>query len=44
MSPVPTPAGIPLAPAARPPHPARELWRHFRQNRGAVVGLAVVLT
>ena len=28
---------------ARPPHPARELWRHFRQNRGAVIGLALIL-
>jgi dipeptide transport system permease protein len=29
------------APAA-PPHPLRELWDYFRQNRGAVIGLAVV--
>ncbi len=27
-----------------PPHPLREFWGYFRQNRGAVVGLAVVLT
>jgi dipeptide transport system permease protein len=27
---------------AFPPSPARELWRDFRRNRGAVIGLAVV--
>lgn len=27
----------------QPPRPAVELWRHFRQNRGAVIGLAVVV-
>ncbi|TFW00539.1 ABC transporter permease subunit [Oxalobacteraceae bacterium OM1] len=26
-----------------PPHPLRELWTYFRQNRGAVIGLAVVV-
>lgn len=26
-----------------PPHPLRELWDYFRQNRGAVIGLATVL-
>ena len=26
-----------------PPHPLRELWNNFRQNRGAVLGLAIVL-
>lgn len=30
------------APSA-PPHPLRELWNHFRQNRGAVAGLATIL-
>ena len=30
------------APAA-PPHPMREFWNHFRQNRGAVIGLAAVV-
>ncbi len=30
------------APSA-PPHPLRELWNHFRQNRGAVIGLATVV-
>jgi len=29
----------PHAPA--PPHPVVEFWRHFRQNKGAVAGLAV---
>jgi len=28
---------------AQPPHPGVELWRHFCQNRGAVIGLSVVL-
>ena len=31
------------APGA-PPHPLRELWDYFRQNRGAVIGLAAVVT
>lgn len=30
------------APSA-PPHPLLEFWGYFRQNRGAVIGLAVVL-
>jgi dipeptide transport system permease protein len=30
------------APAA-PPTPTRELWRDFRRNRGAMIGLAVVI-
>ena len=25
-----------------PPHPLREMWDYFRQNRGAVIGLTVV--
>jgi ABC-type antimicrobial peptide transport system, permease component len=29
---------LPLA----PPSPARELWRDFRKNRGAVIGLVVL--
>lgn len=31
------------ADSGRPPHPALELWRHFRQNRGAVIGLALIM-
>jgi dipeptide transport system permease protein len=34
---------VPLAAPAAPPSPAAELWRDFRRNRGAVVGLAVVV-
>ncbi|HEX7649850.1 MAG TPA: ABC transporter permease subunit [Noviherbaspirillum sp.] len=26
-----------------PPHPLREFWDYFRQNRGAVIGLATVM-
>ena len=26
-----------------PPSPAAELWRDFRRNRGAVIGLAIVI-
>jgi dipeptide transport system permease protein len=37
-----TPASA-LATAVAPPSPATELWRDFRRNRGAVVGLVVVL-
>lgn len=33
-----------LARAAAPPHPLVEFWRYFRQNRGAVLGLTIVLT
>jgi dipeptide transport system permease protein len=35
-------APVPL-PSSAPPHPLRELWDYFRQNRGAVIGLAVVV-
>ncbi|HWK85832.1 MAG TPA: ABC transporter permease subunit [Caldimonas sp.] len=31
------------APALAPPSPAAELWRDFRRNRGAVIGLGVVV-
>lgn len=30
-------------PPSAPPHPLLEFWGYFRQNRGAVIGLAVVL-
>ena len=30
--------------AAAPLSPTRELWRDFRRNRGAVIGLAIVIT
>jgi dipeptide transport system permease protein len=36
-------ASAAAAPAAAPPHPARELWSYFRQNRGAVIGLAIII-
>jgi len=29
--------------ARRPPHPAVEFWRYFRQNRGALIGLVVIV-
>ena len=31
------------APALAPPSPTAELWRDFRRNRGAVIGLGVVV-
>ncbi|MBC7500637.1 MAG: ABC transporter permease subunit [Herminiimonas sp.] len=37
----PVPAKIALT-QPEPPHPLRELWNYFSQNRGAVVGLVVV--
>ena len=40
MSAVPPIAATSLS--AAPPSPARELWRDFRRNRGAVIGLAVL--
>jgi len=33
---------IPVAEAASPPHPLREFWHYFRQNRGAVGGMIVI--
>ncbi|MFQ5468316.1 MAG: ABC transporter permease subunit [Kiloniellaceae bacterium] len=30
-------------PAATPPHPLREFWYYFAENKGAVVGLGVLL-
>jgi dipeptide transport system permease protein len=38
----PTTTSTPL-PMPAPPHPLRELWDYFRQNRGAVIGLVVVV-
>ena len=32
-----------IAAPGAPPHPLHELWNHFRQNRGAVIGLATIL-
>jgi dipeptide transport system permease protein len=32
-----------VAASGAPPHPLRELWDYFRQNRGAVIGLATVV-
>jgi dipeptide transport system permease protein len=32
-----------VAAPAMPPHPLREFWDHFRQNRGAVIGLSTVV-
>ncbi|MEN8195256.1 MAG: ABC transporter permease subunit [Pseudomonadota bacterium] len=29
---------------AKPPHPLREFWSYFSENRGAVAGLAVIVT
>ena len=31
------------AAATPPPHPAVEFWRYFRQNRGALIGLVVIV-
>jgi dipeptide transport system permease protein len=41
-TPTPTTTSTPL-PMPAPPHPLRELWDYFRQNRGAVIGLVVVV-
>ena len=44
MNPVLAPVSVAVPPAAQvPPHPLRELWSYFSQNRGAVIGLATVL-
>jgi dipeptide transport system permease protein len=36
-------AASPAAPNAAPPHPLVEFWRYFRQNKGALAGLAVIV-
>ena len=33
----------PLAAAAAPPHPLREFWSYFSENKGAVLGLVVIV-
>lgn len=44
MNSVPAPVSVVIPAAAQvPPHPLRELWNYFSQNRGAVIGLATVL-
>ncbi len=44
MNPVLAPVSVAVPAAAQvPPHPLRELWSYFSQNRGAVIGLATVL-
>ncbi|HEX2539625.1 MAG TPA: ABC transporter permease subunit [Caldimonas sp.] len=37
------PGGRPTSSTTDPPSPLAELWRDFRRNRGAVVGLAVIV-
>ena len=37
-----TAAAAAAAVQSAPPHPLREMWSYFRQNRGAVIGLVVV--
>ncbi|OYD80753.1 ABC transporter permease subunit [Azospirillum brasilense] len=45
----PTTTGVPetlpaaAPPVSQPPHPLVEFWYHFRQNKGAMAGLAVIL-
>ena len=29
--------------ATKPPHPLKDIWRNFRRNRGAMVGLALIV-
>ncbi|MEP6504003.1 MAG: ABC transporter permease subunit, partial [Betaproteobacteria bacterium] len=38
-----SPDGEEALPSAKPPSPARAFWSAFKENRGAVMGLAVVL-
>ncbi len=33
----------PVAAPTKPPHPLAEFWREFRRNRGAMIGLFVIL-
>ncbi|MBP2231497.1 dipeptide transport system permease protein [Azospirillum agricola] len=40
----PVPAtSIDTTPVSRPPHPLVEFWYHFKQNKGALLGLVVIL-
>lgn len=32
-----------VAPVTRPPHPIVEFWYHFKQNKGSLAGLVVIL-
>ncbi|SMH44231.1 ABC transporter permease subunit [Azospirillum agricola] len=41
-SPVPA-TSIDTTPVSRPPHPLVEFWYHFKQNKGALLGLVVIL-
>ena len=34
----------PVAGPTKPPHPMAEFWREFRRNRGAMIGLFVILS
>ncbi|MBP2298878.1 ABC transporter permease subunit [Azospirillum picis] len=43
LSTTPEPAADPAIPVSRPPHPLAEFWYHFRQNKGALGGLVVIL-
>ena len=38
-----TAATVPAAPSAAPPGPWREFWASFSANRGAVIGLGVIV-
>lgn len=44
-TPTPSSSSAPSAAATQivPPHPLREFWNSFSQNRGAIIGLVVVL-
>ena len=37
-----TSATAAVEPGAQPPHPLREFWQYFCQNRGALAGLIIV--
>ncbi|MFT5532335.1 MAG: dipeptide transport system permease protein [Burkholderiaceae bacterium] len=36
-------SGVDQVQSPVPPHPLRELWNYFSQNRGAVIGLGIVI-
>lgn len=42
QAPAPQAISIPKA-ASAPPHPLREFWGYFSQNRGAVIGLVIII-
>ena len=44
VSPAPAPVTVPARAEHVPPHPLVEFWHYFRQNKGALAGMFVIVT